>query len=494
MAAGGTSVRFTREALSEGVALEMFVASLGSNLEGQPRLLAIMRDVTDLVRTQRALEGSEEQLRLATDAAEVGFWDVDEVNKTLTWPPRVKAMFGISPNVHVSMTDFYSGLHPEDRGGVAAAYAAAADPTTRTLYDVEYRTIGKEDGIVRWVAAKGRGVFDVRGRCLRVIGTAIDITARKAEAERLRASEAALNETTATLDASIDHAPIGFAFFDRERRFARVNDTFAGISGRTASDHLGVKAGDVIPGIAVEVMARVDGVFGNGMPINSSEVQEAAPPGPGERRTWLASFFPVFGRESEVQFVGVAATDITDRKRAEARVRELNESLERRVADELAEKRRLAKVLDRTDIFVQVADRDYNWLAINEASSIEFSRIFGVRRPQAGDNMLEMLKDLPEHQAAVRAVWSRALAGEEFVEVQEFGEIALDRRYYEMRFRTLRDDEGRPVGAYQFVADVTDRQREQARLAEAEAALIQARKLEAMGQLTGESPTTSTTS
>ena len=66
------------------------------------------------------------------------------------------------------------------------SYAGAADPARRALYDVEYRTIGKEDGILRWVAAKGRGVFDEAGRCKRVVGTAIDITERKlAQEEKL---------------------------------------------------------------------------------------------------------------------------------------------------------------------------------------------------------------------------------------------------------------------------------------------------------------------
>ena len=36
----------------------------------------------------------------------------------------------------------------------------ARDPARRALYDVEYRTVGKEDGVIRWVAAKGRGVFE----------------------------------------------------------------------------------------------------------------------------------------------------------------------------------------------------------------------------------------------------------------------------------------------------------------------------------------------
>jgi len=143
------------------------------------------------VGAEERLRESEERLRLATENAEVAFWDVDHVHDALIWPPRLKAMFGISPDVPVSLKDFYDGLHPDDRESTSAAYAAAGDPARRALYDVEYRTIGKEDGVVRWVAAKGRGVFDAAGRCLRVIGTAIDITARKAAEERLHE----LNET-----------------------------------------------------------------------------------------------------------------------------------------------------------------------------------------------------------------------------------------------------------------------------------------------------------
>lgn len=154
--------------------------------------LALIREVTnrswahvERVGAEANLRASEEQLRLATDAAEIGLWDVDEVRGTLFWPRRVKAMFGISPEVPVSMADFYAGLHPDDFEGTAAAYAAAANPAIRAIYDVEYRTVGKEDGVVRWVAAKGRGVFK-EGRCVRVLGTAIDITARKKTEEALR--------------------------------------------------------------------------------------------------------------------------------------------------------------------------------------------------------------------------------------------------------------------------------------------------------------------
>lgn len=153
-------------------------------------------ETTAQVAVEAKLLESEERLRLAVEAAEIGLWDVDPIADVLYWPPRAKAMFGISPDVPVSMADFYAGLHPEDRPWVSEAYAAAVDPSRRALYDVEYRTIGKEDGVVRWIAAKGRGIFDNSGTCVRVIGTAIDISARK-EAERQ------LRELNDTLEAKV---------------------------------------------------------------------------------------------------------------------------------------------------------------------------------------------------------------------------------------------------------------------------------------------------
>jgi PAS domain S-box-containing protein len=128
---------------------------------------------------QRALADSEERLRLATDAAEIAFWDVNLVDRTLIWQPRLRTMFGITTDEPLTLADFYAGIHPDDRDAVTAAFEAACDPARRALYNIDYRTLGRDDGLVRWVAAKGRGLFDDAGRCLRANGTAMDITSRK---------------------------------------------------------------------------------------------------------------------------------------------------------------------------------------------------------------------------------------------------------------------------------------------------------------------------
>jgi len=107
------------------------------------------------------------------------------VTGAMIWPPRTKAMFGIAPDAEVSMRDFYASLHPDDRAPTRAAFEAAADPDRRALYDVEYRVVLEEDGSLRWVAAKGRGVFEEQ-RCVRVLGVVVDITARKQADARLQ--------------------------------------------------------------------------------------------------------------------------------------------------------------------------------------------------------------------------------------------------------------------------------------------------------------------
>ncbi|WP_294171720.1 PAS domain-containing protein [uncultured Sphingomonas sp.] len=129
----------------------------------------------------------------------------------------------------------------------------------------------------------------------------------------------------------------------------------------------------------------------------------------------------------------------------------------------------LATIVETTDVLIMAVDLDYNIIAINAANAAEFERIFGVR-PDAGDNMLELLAGQPEQQAQVRAGWARGLRGEHVTFVEDFGDAERERPYYEVKFRPLMNEAGEQIGAYLFVTDVTDRLRREAQLKEAEAA------------------------
>jgi len=171
-------------------------------------------------------------------------------------------------------------------------------------------------------------------------------------------------------------------------------------------------------------------------------------------------------------------------RNSEEALRNLNATLEVRVADALAERKVLADIVEGTDIIVIVADRRYRLLGINKAAQDAFEKVYGVR-PEIGDNLPSLLSDKPHHLAQIKAYWNRALAGEQFTEIDEFGDETLARRAFEVRFSPLFGPDGRQIGAYQFVQDVTERLREQERLKQTEEALRRAQKLESLGQLTG---------
>ncbi len=193
---------------------------------------------------------------------------------------------------------------------------------------------------------------------------------------------------------------------------------------------------------------------------------------------------PIKDSKGQVTGIFVEGSDTTDRTFAENALRALNETLEQRVADRTAELRLVANIVETTDVMIMVCDLNYNILAINKANADEFERLYGVR-PKVGDNMLALLADQPEHQLQVRAGWGRGMSGEEVTFVEDYGDPNRTRPYYEVKFRTLWNEHGVRVGCYQFVTDVSERLKKQAMLAEAQEALRQAQKMEAVGQLTG---------
>ncbi|WP_310347529.1 PAS domain S-box protein [Methylobacterium sp. BE186] len=145
-------------------------------------------DIHDRKEAEAALRRAQEQARLAVEAANTGIFDYDLVTGDLGWDGRTRALFGLPPDAAVSYEIFLAGLHPEDRGWVDDAVRAALDPTGSGTYDITYRTVGLEDGVERWVAAKGQS-FVRDGRTVRFIGTVRDVTESRQAEEALRETE-----------------------------------------------------------------------------------------------------------------------------------------------------------------------------------------------------------------------------------------------------------------------------------------------------------------
>ncbi|MGK9055662.1 PAS domain S-box protein [Neorhizobium petrolearium] len=173
----------------EGLAAEAAVAIDNSRL-----FRALERELAQRRKAESELADSEARLRLATEAAEIGTWDYDPASNALRWDVRCKQLFGLSAEATVTYEgSFLAGIHPDDRERAHEAVQRAIDPQGSGHYNIEYRTIGIEDGKQRWIAASGRAFFNtVHGT--RFVGTVIDITERKVTEERLHQLNERLEE------------------------------------------------------------------------------------------------------------------------------------------------------------------------------------------------------------------------------------------------------------------------------------------------------------
>jgi diguanylate cyclase (GGDEF)-like protein/PAS domain S-box-containing protein len=153
-------------------------------LTGEPNgYVASLRDIGDRQAAEDALRQSEERLALALQSGNDGLWDWNAEPQQLWFSERLSVLLGFDPGeLAVSFGTWQDLLHPDDRSRVMRLFEdhlKGAIP----IYESEQR-LRRKDGGYAWVLARGRVVErDAKGRALRVIGTHIDVTARK-EAER----------------------------------------------------------------------------------------------------------------------------------------------------------------------------------------------------------------------------------------------------------------------------------------------------------------------
>jgi PAS domain S-box-containing protein len=365
-------------------------------------------------------------------------------------------------------------LHPDDREETGRRWAEAR--ATGSTYEMEVRH-RRHDGVYRWYVARAEALRDEQGSITGWVGTSIDIHDRKE-------AETALQESEARFRLMANAVPQIVWITDAEGQVEFFNRQWFTYTG------------------APDVETNADAVADNHVhPEDGAATMEAFNRARETESTFLVEhrirsakgdyrWFLVRGEPYRDPITGEiirwygASTDIHDRRLAEARLHELNQTLEQRIEDALAERKVLADIVEGTDAVVQVVSPDFRWLAINKAAVAAFRSLHG-KRPEVGQNMLDLLADQPEKRAILESVWTRALAGEEFTEIAEFEDPHRGRCFYEMKFNTLRNSAGDLIGAYQFAYDVTNRVLEQERLRMAEEALLQSQKMEAMGQLTG---------
>ncbi len=167
-----------------------------------------------------------------------------------------------------------------------------------------------------WVLRKRDGTFlpvEVNAKILpdgKWYGFVQDISERKKAMEEIARRQA-------QLDAFFDASPAGMALLDTRFRYLKVNEALSEVNGPSVGEHLGRTIAEVLPELAPTVMPIFEGILERKQGLIKVEIEGSTRKRPGERRTWLVSYFPILDPQGSVLYLGGVVVEITEAKKAQ---------------------------------------------------------------------------------------------------------------------------------------------------------------------------------
>ncbi len=433
-----------------------------NRLDEEGLFLSIVRDI----RGRRAAEETRrEAYHILEKSPVVAFlwrnatdWPVEYVT------PNVARIFGYSAEDFLSGRILYSKVvHPDDLERVAAEVSDSSQDNNRTEFThLPYRIVDR-DGDIHWITDSTIIRRDAAGAITHYQGIVMDVTDRIRAEEGLRRSE---DEKRTILD-SLKELVI---YMDTDMRIMWAN--------KAACESVGVPREALIGnrchafwGNSAEICSGcvVAPALASGR-IQQSEVQ--TPDG----RFWFNQGHPVFDENGVVTGGIETCLEITDRKMAEAALKE-SEARYRQIASTLRERnvqltaintelkteieerqkaeRRQAAILENIPDMAWLKDRDSRFIAVNEP----FSQASGwAASDLVGKNDLDIWpQPLAEGYRSDDAEVMRS--GERKRVDEPLMEASGQRKVIETIKTPIFDEKGAVIGTTGIARDITDRKR-----------------------------------
>lgn len=323
------------------VALDMFRIDDPNN--GEPVNFGLVaRDLREQKAIAAAMEKNQWRLNEAQRIAKVGSWELEIDTGQLIWTDEIFRLFELDKaNFQPAYETFLNTIHPDDKETVHQAFTKSL--VQHSPYQIIHRLL-MPDGRIKWVEECGYTYFDGGGNPIRTWGTVQDITKSYTEA---KATATARIELQSVIDAATEFSVIAT---DEDGMVTLFNEGAQRMLGYKPEEIVAIKTAIFfhVPAEVLKTGRFLSKQYGQSV-AGLAVLFEPARQGDFHPREWKyvrkdGSTLPVSltvtaRRDTQGQTVGylLVASDITERKRTEAAMNNLNEALEQRVEERTSE-------------------------------------------------------------------------------------------------------------------------------------------------------------
>jgi len=395
-------------------------------------IMSVQVDITERKRAEAELVKNLAILNEVGAIAKIGGWEHDLITGEATWTKALYDMVEIESGPPPGPKEHLDYYPPKDRAILTAAYQRAIETGEPFDLELQVQTAKKR---LYWARVIGRPVFQ-DGKCLRLVGTAQDITDRKQAEEELQ-------QEKKFSDDIINSLPGIFYMFDPQGKFSRWNTKFGEITGYSAEYMDKIHPLDFFTETDQELIAK--------------KIQEVIEEGQADAEADLVTkngvkiphYFTGLRVElDDKPYILGLGIDITERQRAEEELRKTTETLQ--------------ALVQASPAAIFAFDSEGTVTLWNPAAE----RIFGWRAAEAVGQFLPHLppEKFEEHLELKERVWRGELTEFEARRQRKDGSpVDLI-----ISAAPLRDAKGNITGIMAVNVDITERQRAEEALKESE--------------------------
>ncbi|MEI7649730.1 MAG: PAS domain S-box protein, partial [Methanomicrobiales archaeon] len=398
-------------------------------------VLGISRDITERKTIEEALRESKVRVDQLAEQSRIIAWEVDPQG-LFTYVSHVsESVWGYRPEELVGRMHFYD-LHPEPEREAFKTTCLETFERKEHFQNLVNATLAK-DGHIVWVSTNGIPLLKADDTLRGYRGSDTDITERKKAEEALRESEARFHSMFERHDSvMLQIEPETGKIIDANL----AAEQFYGISRK----ELCTKS---IEDINTLSKAEIDAEMMRAVKEQKNFFTFPHRLANDEIRTVEVHSSPIGLGGKTVLFSIIH--DITERKQIEEKLRQ-SEILLRSMIE------------SPQSVIIFSLDRNYRYLAFNATHQKTMKAIWGVDIIP-GMNMLEVIGYENDRNNAQRS-FDRALSGEHFTQIEEYGDEGLSRNVWEDTYSPIYDENHQIIGLTAYVIDITERKREEDKL------------------------------